>query len=120
MNAIYTAIPSTNVETASTTATFTWNMQALPVASKNALSNQVIREGIRVNQVAPGPIWTPLILAMIGDHDPEDVVEFGQDVLMGQPGQLSEISPAYVYLISEDFSYMSSQTSLNGGTVLNG
>jgi NAD(P)-dependent dehydrogenase (short-subunit alcohol dehydrogenase family) len=86
-----------------------------------ALSNQVIREGIRVNQVAPGPIWTPLIPATIGDHDPEDVADFGADVPMGRPGQPSEIGPAYVYLASEDSSYMSGQTiHLNGGTVLNG
>jgi NAD(P)-dependent dehydrogenase (short-subunit alcohol dehydrogenase family) len=86
-----------------------------------ALSNQVVPEGIRVNQVAPGPIWTPLIPATIGDHDPEDVADFGADVPMGRPGQPSEIGPAYVYLASEDSSYMSGQTiHLNGGTVLNG
>ena len=86
-----------------------------------SLSNQVVPEGIRVNQVAPGPIWTPLIPATIGDHDPEDVADFGADVPMGRPGQPAEIGPAYVYLASEDSSYMSGQTiHLNGGTVLNG
>jgi NAD(P)-dependent dehydrogenase (short-subunit alcohol dehydrogenase family) len=86
-----------------------------------SLSGQLVREGIRVNQVAPGPIWTPLIPATIGDHDPDDVASFGADVPMGRPGQPAEIGPAYVYLACEDSSYMSGQTiHLNGGTVLNG
>lgn len=86
-----------------------------------SLSQQVADQGIRVNQVAPGPIWTPLIPATMGQYDPEMVEEFGQDVPMGRPGQPCELGPAYVYLACQDSSYMSGQTlHLNGGTVLNG
>lgn len=86
-----------------------------------ALSQQIASEGIRVNQVAPGPIWTPLIPATIGQANPDSVEEFGTDVPMGRPGQPSELGPAYVYLACQDSSYMSGQTlHLNGGTVLNG
>lgn len=86
-----------------------------------ALSQQIAEEGIRVNQVAPGPIWTPLIPATIGQADPDSVEEFGTDVPMGRPGQPSELGPAYVYLACPDSSYMSGQTlHLNGGTILNG
>ncbi|MFC6905026.1 SDR family oxidoreductase [Halalkalicoccus tibetensis] len=91
------------------------------VAFTRSLSQQLAPEGIRVNQVAPGPIWTPLIPATIGDFDPEAVAEFGQDVPMGRPGQPSELGPAYVYLACEDSSYMSGQTlHLNGGSIVGG
>ncbi|WP_336345420.1 SDR family oxidoreductase [Halalkalicoccus ordinarius] len=91
------------------------------VAFTRSLSQQVASEGIRVNQVAPGPIWTPLIPATIGQYDPEMVEEFGTDVPMGRPGQPSELGPAYVYLACEDSSYMTGQTlHLNGGSVVNG
>ncbi|MCH7660286.1 MAG: SDR family oxidoreductase [Euryarchaeota archaeon] len=90
-------------------------------AFTRSLSQQLASEGIRVNQVAPGPIWTPLIPATIGDYDPEMVEEFGTDVPMGRPGQPSEVGPAYVYLASQDSSYMSGQTlHINGGTVVGG
>lgn len=86
-----------------------------------SLSQQVASEGIRVNQVAPGPIWTPLIPATMGQYDPELVEEFGADVPMGRPGQPAELGPAYVYLACDDSSYMSGQTlHLNGGRILNG
>lgn len=86
-----------------------------------SLSQQVIGEGIRVNQVAPGPIWTPLIPATMGQYDKEMVESFGSDVPMGRVGQPCELGPAYVYLASQDSSYMSGQTlHLNGGTILNG
>ena len=86
-----------------------------------SLSQQVVGQGIRVNQVAPGPIWTPLIPATMGQYDPEVVEQFGEDVPMGRAGQPSELGPAYVYLASQDSSYMSGQTlHLNGGTILNG
>lgn len=86
-----------------------------------SLSQQVASDGIRVNQVAPGPIWTPLIPATMGQYDSEAVEEFGTGVPMGRPGQPSELGPAYVYLACEDSSYMSGQTlHLNGGTTLNG
>ncbi len=91
------------------------------VAFTRSLSQQVADEGIRVNQVAPGPIWTPLIPATIGQYDPEMVEEFGTDVPMGRPGQPSELGPAYVYLACQDSSYMTGQTlHLNGGSVVNG
>ncbi|WP_331235790.1 SDR family oxidoreductase [Natronorarus salvus] len=91
------------------------------VAFTRSLSQQVADEGIRVNQVAPGPIWTPLIPATIGQFDPEAVSEFGQNVPLGRPGQPSELGPAYVYLASEDSSYVSGQTiHVNGGSVVNG
>ena len=91
------------------------------VAFTRSLSGQVADQGIRVNQVAPGPIWTPLIPATIGQSDPEAVAEFGQDVPLGRPGQPSELGPAYVYLASEDSSYVSGQTiHVNGGSVVNG
>jgi NAD(P)-dependent dehydrogenase (short-subunit alcohol dehydrogenase family) len=91
------------------------------VAFTRSLSQQLAPEGIRVNQVAPGPIWTPLIPATIGDYDPEMVEEFGQDVPMGRPGQPSELGPAYVYLACEDSSYVSGQTlHINGGSIVAG
>ncbi len=73
---------------------------------------------IRVNAVAPGPIWTPLIPSTFS---PEKVAKFGADTPMGRPGQPSEVAPAYVYLGSSDSSYMSGQVlHVNGGTVVNG
>jgi NAD(P)-dependent dehydrogenase (short-subunit alcohol dehydrogenase family) len=91
------------------------------VGFTRALSQQVASRGIRVNQVAPGPIWTPLIPATIGQSDPDAVAEFGEDVPMGRPGQPCELGPAYVYLASQDSSYMSGQTlHLNGGSIVGG
>ncbi|HZH44008.1 MAG TPA: SDR family oxidoreductase [Lysobacter sp.] len=69
--------------------------------------------GIRVNAVAPGPIWTPLIPA---SFDAEHVKEFGANTLMKRAGQPSEVAPAYVFLASEDASYITGQTiHINGG-----
>ncbi|MCS2608464.1 SDR family oxidoreductase [Halomonas dongshanensis] len=82
-----------------------------------SLSMSLVERGIRVNAVAPGPIWTPLIPASFDD---EKVASFGGQVPMKRAGQPSEIGPAYVYLASEDSSYMSGQTiHLNGGVILN-
>ncbi|MBD1806983.1 SDR family oxidoreductase [Microcoleus sp. FACHB-SPT15] len=88
------------------------------VAFTRSLSQSLIEKGIRVNGVAPGPIWTPLIPATF----PEDKVEkFGQQVPMSRAGQPEEVAPSYVFLASDDSSYMSGQIlHPNGGTVVNG
>lgn len=86
-----------------------------------SLSEQVVKRGIRVNQVAPGPIWTPLIPATMGKADPQSVEDFGSSTPMGRAGQPSELGPAFVFLACQDSSYMSGQTlHINGGTILNG
>lgn len=88
------------------------------VAFTRALSNKIIDKGIRVNGVAPGPIWTPLIPATFPE---EKVATFGKDVPMKRPGQPEELAPAYVYLACDDSSYMSGQMlHINGGTIVNG
>ncbi|HEX9014843.1 MAG TPA: SDR family oxidoreductase, partial [Chloroflexota bacterium] len=83
-----------------------------------SLSMQLAEKGIRVNAVAPGPIWTPLIPATF----PEEKVEkFGADVPMKRPGQPDEVANCYLFLASEDASYMSGQVlHPNGGTVVHG
>ncbi len=76
--------------------------------------------GIRVNAVAPGPIWTPLNPASYG-LDSDKVKHFGESTPMGRPGQPYELAPAYVFLASDDSSYVSGQViHVNGGTVVNG
>ncbi|WP_226037685.1 SDR family oxidoreductase [Aquibacillus saliphilus] len=83
-----------------------------------ALSQSLVKKGIRVNAVAPGPIWTPLIPA---SFDEQQVSEFGSDTPMGRPGQTFELAPAYVYLASNDSSYVTGQMiHVNGGNVVNG
>lgn len=78
-----------------------------------ALSDDLAPKGIRVNAVAPGPIWTPLIPATF---DEEHVADFGKSTPLGRPGQPSEVAPAYVFLASSDASYISGQTiHVNGG-----
>ena len=74
--------------------------------------------GIRVNGVAPGPIWTPLIPSTF---DEDKVAEFGADVPLGRPGQPEEVAPAYVFLASEaDSSYVNGQIiHVNGGEIVN-
>ena len=88
------------------------------IAMTRSLSQNLISEGIRVNAVAPGPIWTPLIPA---SFTAKEVKEFGKQVPMKRAGQPSEIAPAYVYLASEDSSYMTGQVlHPNGGVIVNG
>lgn len=88
------------------------------VAFTRSLSQSLVEKGIRVNAVAPGPIWTPLIPATF----PEDkVASFGKEVPMERAGQPEEVAPSYVFLASDDASYMSGQVlHPNGGTVVNG
>lgn len=88
------------------------------VAFTRSLSMNLAEKGIRVNGVAPGPIWTPLIPSTF----PEEKVEsFGKNVPLGRAGQPDEVAPSYVFLASADSSYMSGQVlHPNGGTVVNG
>jgi NAD(P)-dependent dehydrogenase (short-subunit alcohol dehydrogenase family) len=88
------------------------------VAFTRSLAQALADRYIRVNGVAPGPIWTPLIPATF----PEDKVEsFGSDVPLKRPGQPEEVAPCYVFLASEDSSYMTGQVlHPNGGEIVNG
>ncbi|MBN8192481.1 SDR family oxidoreductase [Bacillus sp. NTK074B] len=88
------------------------------VSFTRSLSENIASEGIRVNGVAPGPIWTPLIPSTFSS---QKVAEFGANTPLGRAGQPFELGPAYVYLASEDSSYVSGQMiHINGGTVING
>lgn len=79
-----------------------------------SLSKMLAEKNIRVNAVAPGPIWTPLIVSTF-----DDVSEFGQKVPMGRAGQPSEVGPAYVFLACEDSSYITGQViHVNGGEII--
>jgi NAD(P)-dependent dehydrogenase (short-subunit alcohol dehydrogenase family) len=88
------------------------------VAFTRSLSENLASKGIRVNSVAPGPIWTPLIPSTF---PPEAVKEFGKDVPLGRPGQPEEVAPAYVFLASDEASYITGQViHVNGGSIING
>ncbi|GGF15986.1 SDR family oxidoreductase [Flavobacterium limi] len=81
-----------------------------------SLSTMLAKKQIRVNGVAPGPIWTPLIVATF-----DKVSDFGKDNPMGRAGQPSEVGPAYVFLASEDSSYITGQfIHINGGELVGG
>lgn len=73
-------------------------------AFTRSLAKNLIKKGIRVNAVAPGPIWTPLNPS--GGQRPEKLPEFGKDTPMGRPGQPNEVAPAFLFLACEDSSYM--------------
>jgi len=86
-------------------------------AFTRSMAGQLAEKNIRVNAVAPGPIWTPLIVATF---PAEKNKEFGQDTPLGRAGQPSECGPAYVFLASEDSSYFTGQClHPNGGHVVN-
>lgn len=87
------------------------------VAFTRSLSQSLVEKGIRVNGVAPGPIWTPLIPSTFPE---EKVKSFGAQVPMQRAGQPEEVAPSYVFLASDDSSYMSGQIlHPNGGEVVN-
>ena len=88
-------------------------------AFTRSLSQALVEDGIRVNAVAPGPIWTPL--NPFGGQPKEKIPEFGKDTPMGRPGQPNEVAPSFLFLACEDSSYMTGQTlHPNGGTIVNG
>ena len=88
------------------------------VAFTRSLSQALVSKKIRVNGVAPGPIWTPLIPSTFPE---EKVQSFGAQVPMQRAGQPEEVAPSYVFLASDDSSYMTGQIlHPNGGTVING
>jgi NAD(P)-dependent dehydrogenase (short-subunit alcohol dehydrogenase family) len=87
-------------------------------AFTRSLSENLIEKGIRVNAVAPGPIWTPL--NPMGGASPDKIAHFGENTPMGRPGQPNEVAPSFLFLACEDASYMSGQIlHPNGGTVVN-
>lgn len=88
------------------------------VSFTRSLSMQLVGKGIRVNGVAPGPIWTPLIPSTFTS---DQVAKFGSTTPMKRPGQPEEVAPSYVFLASDDSSYMSGQIlHINGGEIVNG
>lgn len=85
------------------------------VSFTRSLSLSLAAEGIRVNAVAPGPVWTPLI---VSSFSKEEVAKFGKDVPLGRAAQPFELAPTYVYLASEDSAYVTGQVlHVNGGVI---
>ncbi len=88
------------------------------VSFTRSLSANLIEKGIRVNAVAPGPIWTPLIAS---SFDPEKVAQHGSDVPMKRAGEPAEVAPSYLFFASNDSSYITGQVlHPNGGEIVNG
>src|SRR5690606_30135243 len=86
------------------------------LAFTRSLSGNLASQGIRVNCVAPGPIWTPLIPA---SFPADKVATFGSEQPLGRAGQPEELAPAYVYLACSDSSYVTGQTMhVNGGEIV--
>lgn len=88
------------------------------VSFTRSLSQNLADKKIRVNAVAPGPVWTPLVLY---SFDVEQLRNFGKDTPLGRAGYPYELAPAYVYLASDESAYVTGQTiHVNGGDVING
>ena len=88
------------------------------VSFTRSLASNVVKKGIRVNGVAPGPIWTPLIPATFPR---KKVANFGSDVPMERAGQPAEVAPSYLFLACDDSAYMTGQfLHPNGGEIVNG
>ena len=87
-------------------------------AMTKSFAQALAPRGIRVNCVAPGPVWTPLIPA---SFDADKVATFGSDTLLGRAGQPAEIAPMYVFLACEEASFVTGQVMhVNGGSFLGG
>ncbi|MDB5111276.1 MAG: family oxidoreductase [Mucilaginibacter sp.] len=83
-----------------------------------SLATNLAKKKIRVNAIAPGPVWTPLI---VSTFDEEKIKKFGSETAMERAGQPSEVGPAYVFLASDDASFITGQViHINGGEVVNG
>ena len=88
-------------------------------AFTRSLAKNLVEKGIRVNAVAPGPIWTPLNPS--GGQPPEKIPQFGKSTPMKRPGQPNEVAPSFLFLACDDASYMTGQVlHPNGGTIVNG
>lgn len=91
--------------------------KAAIVAFTKALAKQVAEKGIRVNAVAPGPVWTPLQPS--GGQPPEKIPDFGSQTPLGRPGQPAEVAPAYVFFASQESSYVTAEVlGVTGGNHL--
>ena len=118
--------PGSNIVNTAATEAYTGASEAISYAAANgavvsftrSLALSLAPSGIRVNAVAPGPIWSPLIDASL----PADrLASFGCDTPLGRPGQPAEVAPAYVFLASQDASYITVQVlHVSGGTIVNG
>ncbi|MCL2343160.1 MAG: SDR family oxidoreductase [Firmicutes bacterium] len=87
------------------------------ISFTRSMALSLAKQEIRVNAVAPGPVWTPLI---VSSASPQNVKTFGSDTPMGRAAQPCELAPVYVFLASEDATYISGQVfHVNGGTVIN-
>lgn len=88
-------------------------------AFTRSLALNLVKDGIRVNAVAPGPIWTPL--NPFGGTEPEKLGDFGKSTPMERPGQPNEVAPSFLFLACDDSSYMTGQVlHPNGGEIVNG